>query len=119
MSFDGYRVKTSNNATVYVVINNKKRSIPDMTTYNNLFDNTTDIQTITTTQLNAIPTGLPITQGAVLAKGSSATVYLVSDNHRYPIMSMETVDKYDFALNQVVVAPDVILNAITTGADIS
>ena len=119
MSFDGYRVKTSSNATVYVVINNQKRAIPDMTTFNNLFDNTTDIQVVTQAQLNSISPGATLTSGAVLAKGSGATVYLITNNQRLPIMSMETVDKYDFDINKVVTTPDVILNLIAQGAVIS
>lgn len=115
MSYDGYRVKTASNATVYVVLNNKKRAIPDMTTYNNLFENTTDIQVLTSAELSAIPNGPTLTSGAVLAKGSAATVYLVTNNQKLPIKSMETIDKYDFDINKVVTAPDSILDAVPKG----
>jgi hypothetical protein len=119
MSYDGYRVKTSSNPSVFVVIDNLKRHVPDMATYNNLFENTTDIQVVTQPVLNSIAAGPPLTTGAILAKGSGPSVYLISNGQRRHIKTMEAMDKFDFAAPKIVSVPDSILNAIPIGAEIT
>jgi len=118
VSYDGYRVKTASDPQVYVVIDNQKCYIPNPGTYNNLFENWNDIQTLTPAELNGIPTGTPLTSGSVLAKGTFAPVYLITNGQKRHVKSQETMDKYDFAWNKIVSTPDVILDSIPDGSDI-
>ena len=115
MAYDGYRVKLAGHPEVYVVIDNAKHHVPDPATYNNLFENWTDIQEIPAADFNAVPTGLALTSGAVLAKGSAPEVYLITNGVRRHVMSPETMDKYDFGWNKVVLTPDAVINGIPFG----
>src|SRR5688572_26637329 len=94
MSYDGYRVRVAGNPQVYVVIDNQKCHVPNPGTYNNLFENWNDIQSVTQNEKNAIPTGTALTSGAVLAKGTFASVYLITNGLKRHEKSPETMDKY-------------------------
>jgi hypothetical protein len=119
MSYEGYRVQVAQNPAIYVVIDNGTWWIPDMLTYSNIFGSNTDIQQLTQAQFDTIPTGGTLSSGAVIAVGSSApNQYLVTNGQKRWISSPETKDKYDFD-GTVVPVPQVIMDLIPSGPDIT
>ncbi|MGK5732146.1 hypothetical protein [Streptomyces sp. URMC 124] len=115
---NGARLKGVNSPAVYLILDGKRRWIPNPATYNNLFRNWNGIQTVV--DIAAIDDGGQLSDGAILAKSPDGpAVYLVSNGVKRWITSPAAMDKYYFDWNKIVSVSPVALNAIPTGAAIS
>ncbi|MGW4237401.1 hypothetical protein ACWEJP_11240 [Streptomyces sp. NPDC004749] len=115
---NGYRIKTVNNASVYLVLDGKRRGIPNEATYFNLFRSWDGIQNVI--DIDRIDDGGNLSDGAMLAKTpSSATVYLVSNGVKRGITSAAVFDKYSFDWDKIVTVSAVVLDAVPNGPVIS
>ncbi|MGV9855775.1 hypothetical protein ACWDWU_44595 [Streptomyces sp. NPDC003442] len=115
---NGYRIKTVNSAAVYLVLDGKRRGIPNETTYFNLFRSWDGIQNVI--DIDSIDDGGNLSDGAMLAKSpSSATVYLVSNGVKRGITSAAVFDKYSFDWDKIVTVSAVVLDAVPNGPVIS
>lgn len=110
----GLRVKLPTQPQVYLIDpDGFLRWIPNPPTYNNLFRDWNGI--IVDIDVNEIAQGVPLSDGAVLAKGATAPVYLVSNGEKRWITSPAAMDKYYFNWRTIVVMPQVLLDSIPTG----
>jgi len=111
----GCRLKMPNAAPVYVINPEGYRQwIPDPSTYNNLFANWNEIYVYL--DADKIALAPPLSVGAVLAKSSNNTaVYLISNGVKRWIINPPIFDKFDFAWDQILVLPPVVVDAIPTG----
>jgi hypothetical protein len=92
------------------------KHVPDMPTYGNLFGNSVPQAA---DFFGSLPTSIPFSSGANLSRGeTSGGIFLISNGEKRHITSMTTMDKYSFfgAVNNV---PDVDLQPIPQGRDIS
>ena len=132
---NGRRFLDDQTGRVYVVIDGDAHWVPDPWTYNSLFRDWRGVEKVESiyTVPGVPPVGDPIPHGAVLAKSWDDTpVYLITDgagpstpgesfsvlNKRW-IMTPAAMDKYHFAWSRVVVVPEIIIQAISAGANIS
>ncbi|MGK5549679.1 hypothetical protein ACSNOH_33895 [Streptomyces sp. URMC 127] len=115
---NGARLKGVNSPAVYLILDGKRRWIPNPATYNNLFRSWDGIQTVI--DIDAVDDGGQLSDGAILAKSpGEPAVYLVSNGVKRWITSPAAMDKYYFDWNKIVNVSPVALNAIPTGAPIS
>ncbi|GAA2333112.1 hypothetical protein [Streptomyces violaceusniger] len=115
---NGYRIKTVNSSAVYLVLDGKRRGIPNEATYFNLFRSWDGIQNVI--DIDRIDDGGNLSDGAMLAKSpSSATVYLVSNGIKRGITSAAVFDKYSFDWDKIVTVSAVVLDAVPNGPVIS
>lgn len=115
---NGQRIKGVNDPAVYLVLDGKRRWIPNPATYNSLFRDWTGISQVI--DINSIDDGGPITDGAVLARaGNAPAVYLVSNGVRRWIVSPAAFDHYWFDWTKIVSVPNVVINSVPVGANIS
>ncbi|MFI1800282.1 hypothetical protein ACH427_23425 [Streptomyces sp. NPDC020379] len=115
---NGKRVKGINGPAIYLILDGKRRWIPNPDTYNNLFRGWDGIQSVV--DINSIDDGGQLSDGAILGKSPNAPqVYLISNGVKRWITSPAAMDKYDFAWNKIVVLSPVAIGSIPTGANIS
>ncbi|PSJ26899.1 hypothetical protein B7P34_20475 [Streptosporangium nondiastaticum] len=115
---NGARVKGVNSPAIYLILDGKRRWIPNPATYNNLFRDWNGIQSVV--DIGAIDDGGQLSDGAILAKSPSGpAVYLVSNGIKRWITSPAAMDKYYFDWNKIVNLSPVALDSIPTGASIS
>jgi len=115
--YDGERVKGSNSAPVYLILHGQLRWIPDPITYNNLFKDWNGIG-VNDYLVDNVPRGVPLTSGAVLAKGSGPAIYVVTNGQKLWIPDPTVFNKFYFNSGKVVTVPDVIINSIPQGLNI-
>jgi hypothetical protein len=115
--YDGERVKGSNSAPVYLILHGQLRWIPDPTTYNNLFKDWNGIS-INDYLVDNVPAGATLTSGAVLAKGSAAPIYLVTNGQKLWIPDPTVFNKFYFNSGKVITVPDVVINFVPQGPNI-
>ncbi|HWW03931.1 hypothetical protein [Collimonas sp.] len=115
--YDGERITASTGGAIYLVMNGLRHLIPNPTTYNNLFSTWGGV-VVSDYLVDSIPSGPPLTSGAVLAKGSPSNIYLVTNNQKLWIPNPATFEKFSFSSNKVVTVPDVIINAVQAGPNV-
>ncbi|SFI44104.1 hypothetical protein SAMN04515618_12434 [Collimonas sp. OK307] len=115
--YDGERVIASNGGAIYLVKNGQLQWIPDPTTYNNLFVSWNGV-VVSDYLINNIPHGPTLTTGAILAKGSSATVYLITNNQKQGIPDMATFNKFYFNSKTIVTLPQIVIDFLLTGPNV-
>ncbi|MEU5977771.1 hypothetical protein [Streptomyces sp. NPDC047315] len=114
-SLNGYRLRQVGTQAIFVVIDGKRRWVPDMSTYNNLFG-TMNIHEVV--DLYRIPDGGPLSSGAFLATApSSDTVWLISNGLKRGITG-PAFAKYEFDWSKIEMLRDVVLNAIPQGPNV-
>lgn len=115
---NGARLKGAGSPAVHLILDGKRRWIPNPNTYNNLFRNWNGIQTVI--DIGSIDDGGQLSDGAILAKSpNDPAVYLVSNGIKRWITSPAAMDKYYFDWNKIVSLSPVALNSIPTGGSIS
>ncbi|MEV8475029.1 hypothetical protein [Streptomyces sp. NPDC051173] len=115
---NGRRLKGFDSAPVYLILDGRRRWIPNPATYNNLFRSWDGIQSVV--DINSIDSGGQLSDGAFLGKSPNAPqVYLISNGVKRWITSPAAMDKYDFAWNKIVNLSPVVIDSIPTGASIS
>ncbi|WJQ83306.1 hypothetical protein [Brevibacillus brevis] len=116
---NGFRVKETNSATVYVVMDGKKRGIVSADVYFKLFNSWDGIREYPS--LSSIPDGQVIGENAQLIRfQSSATVYLLDEENgrvvKRGITSASVFNKYNFDWNKIIVLADSLKNAFPDGS---
>jgi hypothetical protein len=111
---NGLRLKMPNQPQVYLIDQGLRRWIPNPATYNNLFRDWSGI--IVDINVDEIPQGVPITDGAILARPSNGpAVYLIDVGQKRHVTSPQVMDKYYFSWQTVYVVPHVLIDFIPTG----
>lgn len=114
---NGYRIKHPD-GTVYLILDGKRRHIPNPKTYENLFRNWDGI--IVDVDVDQITDGGALSDGAVLARPKEgAYVYLVSNGSKRHVTSPGVMDKYHFSWHRVNDVPHILLDFINEGSGIS
>ncbi|MFG3497743.1 hypothetical protein [Streptomyces sp. NPDC047886] len=115
---NGLRLKSVNGPAVYLILDGKRRHIPNPATYDNLFRDWNGIQSVI--DINSITDGGPLSDGAVLGKSPNGPeVYLISNGVMRWITSPAAMDTYHFAWGKIVNISAVALYSIPTGPSIS
>ncbi len=111
----GLRVKLPNKPDIYLILpDGCKHHIPNSNTYNNLFKDWNNI--VIDLDIDEIPTGIPISNGAVLTRGNqTGSVFLVTNNCKRHITSPKMMEKYSFDWAKVYIIPQIIVDNIPTG----
>jgi len=109
-------IKTNNNATLYMVIDGKKYSIPSWGDFINLhLDKSASYAVIADTTKNSIPIGANIySPGALIKTSNNATVYVINGILSKIALSSFNVSK-DFGLDGVKVVPQKDLEVYVSG----
>ena len=109
-ALDGQRVQRKGDPLVYLVDRGMKRLVPDPPTYTSLFRDTT---IAAFESLDDIPTGEPVSQGAVLASGfGDPKVYLVERRGKRFVSSAAAMDRYGLDGTKVQVLPPIVMEAM-------
>lgn len=111
-SSPGMRIKDEHGNAVYVV--NPAgilQWIPDQSTYDKLFR---DWDGVVSMDVSRLSIGVPLSSGAMLAKGALPDVYLVSNGMKRPITE-EAFNRYHFDWRQIQTVPQAIIATIPTG----
>ncbi|MBT2382167.1 hypothetical protein [Streptomyces sp. ISL-11] len=115
---NGQRLKGVNSPAIYLVLDGRRRWIPNPATYNNLFRDWNGIQTVI--DIGSIDDGGQLSDGAFLGKAANdPAVYLISNGVKRWITSPAAMDKYHFAWNKIASVNPLALSSIPTGASIS
>lgn len=119
--FNGSCIKTKDNDAVYLVMDGKKKHVPNPDTYNNLFKNWNQIndggklEKIWNKIVDSIPTGEAITDGAILIKDESDPVYLLTNKKKYWITDPDQFNNCNFDWNKIKKYPTIVIDAIERG----
>ena len=122
MSFpNGTLLQVSGALAQYVVLDGQTCLIPNPQTELNLFTGTaiSKMQMVTQAELDAIPAGPPLTNGASLATAQATPgepIYLLSWGQRCWIVSPQVFSAYGFDNSKIQVNPGV--NGIPQGLDV-
>lgn len=115
--FDGQRI-TGTGKGVYLVWDGQLRGVPNEATYNNLFINWDNIKTDEYV-INNMPEGEPLSDGAVLAKGSRRSLaFLVTNGQKHPIFERQTFEQFYFAGNKIQNVSQVIIDYVPNGNEV-
>ncbi|MEU7054633.1 hypothetical protein [Streptomyces sp. NPDC046197] len=115
---NGLRVKGVGSPAVYLILDGRRRWIPNPATYNNLFRDWNGIQSVV--DIGSIDAGSALSDGAFLGKASNApAVYLFSNGVKRWITSPAAMDKYYFDWQKIQTLPPGAVSSIPTGAPIS
>jgi hypothetical protein len=111
---NGIRMTLPGPSTVWLIDRGYKRGIPNPETYNNLFRDWNGI--VVSIDVNEIPSGPNITNGAILAtRPGPGTVYLIDNGVKRGILNPAVMDKYHFAWNRIYRVPQIVLDSIPDG----
>ncbi len=115
--YNGFRIKKPGDPRIWLVDRGQKRHIPNPTTFNNLFRNWSYREVL---DVDAIQTGSPISDGAVLGRATGEpAVFLIDQGIKRHIVSPATMDKYNFNWNRVYTLPRLVIDSMPTGDPIS
>jgi hypothetical protein len=93
---DGRKLRSPGTDAIYLVMEGKRRHIPDPGTYSQLFDGWADVED--TYEADDIPVGEPLGRGARLVRvGATGRVYLDSNGVFRWITSPEVFNRYRFS----------------------
>lgn len=111
---NGLRLQGPRGGKVYLIDRGYRRHIPNPETYAKLFANWNGI--ITDLNVDAIPEGTPISNGAILAQGiGRGEVYLVDGGTKRYIASPAVFNKYHFNWNTIQQVPEIVLRDVPDG----
>lgn len=113
----GCKVRVTGTTPIYVIDRKGyRRLIPFPLTFLNLFEDVSMLQVLVSTSIANISEGLPLDDGAVLLRGRGCErIYLLDRGKKRRITSRRIMDKYEFSEQSVVVAPQIIVEAIPDG----
>ncbi|MCX7112750.1 MAG: hypothetical protein NTX45_22035 [Proteobacteria bacterium] len=114
--FEGFLLKQLNQPHIYLVLDGKRRHVPNPDTLQSLFGGSGAEDVL---DIDSIPEGDALTPGAVLARADNAPpLYLVSNGMKRHITSPGAVNKYHFHGNTIVL-PLAVVDSIPTGDPIN
>ncbi|MFI9721152.1 hypothetical protein ACIHFE_16110 [Streptomyces sp. NPDC052396] len=115
---NGLRVTGINGGKVYLILDGKRRWIPNPATYDQLFRGWDGIRYAV--DVEGITDGGQLSDGAFLAKAPDGPqVYLVTNGQKRWITSPAAMDKYYFDWRKIVSVSSVALRGFPTGSPIS
>ena len=110
-------IREDGHPDVYLILDGTRRWVPNPATLNGLF-NGWIIKVVS--GLQDLPKGPTMTNGALLVKSpSSPDVYLVNDGEKRWIINPTAFNEFDFDWKKIHTYPDVMVDAIPTGAHIT
>jgi hypothetical protein len=111
---NGVCIKGPASPKVYLMDQGLRRWIPNPQTYSNLFRDGNTIYVHPA--IGGITEGIPISNGAILAKANNApSFYLVDQGMKRHITSPAVMDLYNFDGNKVCSVPGILLDSLPTG----
>ncbi|HEX6369170.1 MAG TPA: hypothetical protein VF006_09570 [Longimicrobium sp.] len=110
---NGLRMQKPGAGEIYLIDRGYKRHIPNPTTYNNLFANWDGI--IQYVNLDDIPSGPGITNGALLMQGGGYEQFLCDDRCKRHIASQDTFRRYNFNAGAIYQFPAIVVDFVPTG----
>lgn len=114
---NGKRLSPVGKKDVYLVLDGKRRQVPNTATYRNLFCDWSDI--VEVIDIDAIADGGALSDGATLMRARrTETVYLVSNGVKRPVAE-KSMRKYNFCWDKVNNVAKVVVDAIPDGVGIS
>ncbi|HSI63809.1 MAG TPA: hypothetical protein VLE43_11840 [Candidatus Saccharimonadia bacterium] len=115
---NGRRVKHPEQAAVYFIDTGFKRLVTTPQIFNRLFVSWTSIEPMT--DLESIPSGPPLSEGAVLVTAEGGDkIYLVDRGVRRLIGSDQLFEKYGFNRKKIAVVPPLVLESVPAGRPLS
>lgn len=115
---NGRRVKHPAHAAVYFIDTGFKRLVTTPQIFNRLFVNWTSIEEMT--GLEGIPSGPPLSDGAVLVTAEGGEkIYLVDRGVRRLIGSEQMFEKCGFNRKNIAVVPPLVLESVPAGRPLS
>lgn len=115
--YDGQRVTGSAPGKVYLALHGQLQWIPNGNTFNNLFKNWDGI-VVSDYLVDSMPEGVPLSNGALLAKGEGDKVFLVTNEKKVHIPNPAVFEKFNFNADTIVVVPQLLIDYIPTGPDV-
>lgn len=124
--FNGSCLKRNDEAAIYLVMDGKKCHIPNVPTLLNLYKDGSHVLSggtlgrILEFVIPKMENGAEISDGALLIKSdSSDAVFLLTNNRKYGITSMEQFNSCHFDAEKIRIFPNVIIEAIPNGDNCS
>jgi len=113
----GCKVRATGTTPIYVVDRKGfRRFIPFPLTFLNLFEDTAMLQVLVSSSVADISEGPPLDDGAVLIRGrSSERIYLLDGGKKRLITGQSVMHKYEFSEESVIVAPQILVDAVPDG----
>ncbi|HAA11260.1 MAG TPA: hypothetical protein DCE41_05980 [Cytophagales bacterium] len=102
--YDYKRVRLDGSDAIYVVINGIAELIPNVPTYQGIFANegAANQTQVTKAELDTIPQGSPLENGAYLARAkNTAPIYLVSNGMKRRVSTPNTMRLYSFDWDKI------------------
>lgn len=97
---------------VFLIDRGYKRHIPNIHTYNNLFANWDGI--VPYVNLDDIPSGPSITDGALLMQGGGPEQFLCDDRCKRHIANQDTFRRYNFNAGAIYQFPAIVVDFVPT-----
>lgn len=111
---EGRLVKIINQPAIWLILDGKRRHIPNPTSFNAIFKNWNTILTRFPQELSIIPTGPPLLN-ARLIKGSGPAVYLTVDLSKRHIANPRTFNHFNFSWNKIINVSNAVISNLPTG----
>jgi hypothetical protein len=113
-SYEGKRIKKAGDPKVWLVVCGQRANIPNEKTYNGLFRDWGGIVTMST--VSSIPQGAGL-EGAFLAKGASAHVFLVrpGGGRKHYIASESAFNRWHFNWAEISTVKQSYLDTLSNG----
>ncbi len=114
---DGDLVKVAGNPAVYYVQAGKTRLIPHEAIFVENAFSFSDVRTVPLAEFALLGTGSEMTYpDGTLIKGSDASVYVIADGKKRPIVSGQDFEALLYNWDHIVFVPDVLITRIDTAA---
>lgn len=115
---NGRRVKHPEQGAVFLIDSGFKRLITTPQIFNRLFTDWKSIEALT--DLDSIPNGPPLSEGAVLVSAEGGDkIYLVDRGVRRLVGSDPLFEKYGFNRKKIAVVPPLVLESVPAGRPLS
>jgi len=113
----GCKVRITGTTPIYVVDRKGyRRLIPFPLTFLNLFEDTAMLQVLVSSSIADISEGPPLDDGAVLLRArGSERMYLLDRGKKRLITCQSVMRKYEFSEESVIVAPQILVDAVPAG----
>jgi hypothetical protein len=113
----GCKVRVTGTTPVYLIDRGGyRRLIPSPLTFLNLFQDKAMLQVLVSSSNADISEGPPLDDGAVLFRGrTSECVYLLDHGKKRLITCQAVMDKYEFSEESIIVAPQILVDAVPEG----
>jgi len=101
--------------TVYLFLDGLCRPIPNPTTYFNLYNSWSLVNTVDDDHMSECPIGSVLKDGALLIKHAGSNAHFFMNENKREIAEGHTFETCNFDQNKAVTLPDIIIDFIPTG----